>query len=223
MTSLPKLSQMSSEQNDALILALFERVQELQMRVDMNSRNSSKPPSSDGYSKPAPKSQRPQGQRSSGGQKGHPTHTLRQSLRVDKVITHAPPSHCSACRSRLQAGCVIDKRQVFEAANLRMQIIEHPLLLSTCACGQTHSGHWPGGINAPVQYGPRAKALVVHLNQHHLVPTARTSALMQDSFGLAINQASVIGCAAQAGGGHAQPHGRQHRRGATKRPRGARR
>jgi transposase len=50
-----------------------------------------------------------------------------------------------------------------------MQIIEHQLLRSTCACGQTHSGHWPGGINAPVQYGPCAKALVVHLNQHHLV------------------------------------------------------
>jgi transposase len=213
---------MSSEQNDALILALFERVQELQMRVDMNSRNSSKPPSSDGYSKPAPKSQRPQGQRSSGGQKGHPTHTLRQSLRVDKVITHAPPSHCSACRSRLQAGCIIDKRQVFEQPSCACRS------LSTSCCAAPVPAGKPtaatgGGINAPVQYGPRAKALVVHLNQHHLVPTARTSALMQDSFGLAINQASVIGCAAQAGGGQAQPHGRQHRRGATKRPRGARR
>jgi transposase len=56
MTSLPKLSEMSSDEKDALILWLFERVQELERRLAQNSRNSSKPPSSDGLHKPSPKS-----------------------------------------------------------------------------------------------------------------------------------------------------------------------
>ncbi len=198
MKGLLNLSQMSHEDKDGLILELLERVQRLEQRLALNSANSSKPPSSDGYRKPSPKSQRPLGQRTTGGQKGHPGHTLRQSQHVHQVIIHAPVLRCSACQSLLPAGRVIDKRQVFELPAVQAQIIEHQLLASTCACGQGHTGQWPRGVHAPVQYGARAKALVVHLNQHHLVPTARTSALMQDIFGLAISQASITGFAAQA-------------------------
>lgn len=198
MTSLPKLSEMSSEEKDALILWLFERVQELERRLALNSRNSSKPPSSDGYRKPAPKSQRPTGQRNSGGQAGHPGHTLRQSQHVDQIIVHGTANHCRACHSPLAQGQIIDKRQVFELPAVKAHIIEHQLMRSTCSCGQVHTGVWPQDIKAPVQYGPRAKALVVHLNQHHLVPIARTSALMQDIFGMAISQASIASFAAQA-------------------------
>ena len=197
MTNLPKLSEMSSEEKDALILCLFERVQELERRLALNSRNSSKPPSSDGYRKPAPKSQRPTGQRSTGGQAGHPGHTLRQSQHVDQTIIHSAAGHCRACQRPLAQGQIIDKRQVFELPPVKVRIIEHQLMRSICSCGQVHSGVWPQDIKAPVQYGPRAKALVVHLNQYHLVPSARTSALMQDIFCLPISQASIASFAAQ--------------------------
>ena len=53
---------------DARIRALEERVQSLENQRAKNSRNSSKPPSSDGFKKPAPKSLRKNGQRKSGGQ-----------------------------------------------------------------------------------------------------------------------------------------------------------
>ena len=59
-------------------------------------------------------------------------------------------------------------------------------------------GQFPEGLNAPTQYGERAKALVVHLNQHHLVPLERTCELMHDIFGLALSQASVQAFASQA-------------------------
>ena len=43
-------------ERDALIVALAGRVAELEARLGKNSQNSSKPPSSDGLAKPAPKS-----------------------------------------------------------------------------------------------------------------------------------------------------------------------
>ena len=51
-------------QRDALIAVLAARVSELEARLGMNSRNSSRPPSSDGLAKPAPKSlRRPSGRK----------------------------------------------------------------------------------------------------------------------------------------------------------------
>jgi transposase len=72
------LSQLSHNEKDALILmeqeqiaALQEAIKQVQSRLNMNSRNSSKPPSCDGMNKPAPKSLRIGGQKPTGGQKGH--------------------------------------------------------------------------------------------------------------------------------------------------------
>lgn len=72
------------------------------------------------------------------------------------------------------------------------------LMRSMCRCGAVHEGRWPEGVNAPAQYGERAKALVVHLNQHHLVPLERTCEVMKDIFGLALSQASVQAFTQQA-------------------------
>lgn len=205
MKSLPDLSQLSHAQKDELIGALWlmveqlqERVKALEDRLALNSKNSSKPPSSDGLSKPAPKSLRQSGQRPVGGQKGHSGNTLRQSEHVDQVINHHSEEFCTVCLSALMQHEVIDKRQVFELPELRAQVIEHRLIRSTCTCGAVHEGLFPGDINAPTQYGPRAKALVVHLNQYHLVPMKRTCEVMQDAFGLNVSEASVQAFGQQA-------------------------
>ena len=198
MQSLPDLSQLSPAQKDELILTLWqmvvqlqERVKALEERLALNSQNSSKPPSSDGLRKPAPKSLRPSGQRPVGGQKGHSGNTLRQSAHIDQVISHQSAALCTVCQATLVQHEVVDKRQVFELPVLRAQVTEHRLIRSSCSCGAVHLGVFPQGINAPTQYGPRAKALVVHLNQYHLLPMQRTCEVMQDAFGLNVSQASV--------------------------------
>ena len=205
MSSLPDLSELSHAQKDALIgqlwaqnqlltaqLALLqERIGQFEARLKLNSRNSSKPPSSDGLAKPAPKSLRLKGQRPVGGQKGHQGNTLRQSAQADEIIPHESTPTCPACQGEWSAHEVIDRRQVFELPVLRAQVTEHRLMRSTCRCGAVHEGRWPEGVNAPAQYGERAKALVTHLNQHHLVPLQRTCELMQDVFNLPLSQASV--------------------------------
>lgn len=180
------MAQLASQQKQIL---------ELQARLGKNSTNSSKPPSSDGLTKPAPKSLRVAGQRPVGAPKGHPGNTLKQSQAVDEVNQHFGPKQCSVCLSLLVKHDVIEHRQVFELPALRTQVIEHQSMRSLCsnpACGAVHEGVFPVDVVAPVQYGARLKAVCVNLNQQQFVPLARTCELMLDTFGVAVSETSVL-------------------------------
>ena len=211
MQTLSSLSRLSHAEKDALIFkqreqitALQEAVKQLQSRLNMSSRNSSKPPSSDGLDKPAPKSLRVAGQRPSGGQKGHPGSTLCQATQPDKIVIHSVPEQCKACQRKLTFAYLGETRQVFDLPSLQFEVTEHHAMQAICRCGQVHTGQFPVGVNAGVQYGPRAQAAMVHLNQNHAVSVQRTAALMQDFFGLTVSQATVVK-AAQTGAQILQP------------------
>jgi len=215
MQSLPDLTQLSHAQKDELIRMLWplqqqvadlmaqvvvmqERITQLEGRLAKNSKNSSKPPSSDGLSKPAPKSLRKPGLNPNGGQKGHDGNTLRQSTQVDEIVVHQGATCCRTCQREMVDYEVVETRQVFELPALRIHTIAHQQMRSTCICGAVHLGVWPEGVTAPAQYGVSVKAMAVHLNQHHLVPLARTAQLMQDLYGVSLSQASIQSFAQEA-------------------------
>jgi transposase len=205
MEELPDLDRLSHADKDDLIRALFAQVRaltaqvealtakvaDLEGRLAKNSRNSSKPPSSDGF-RPKPKSQRKAGQKPTGGQKGHAGHTLKKVAEVDHIETHAPPSHCDACQRPLSGLVIAETRQVFDIPLLHHETTEHQVLEARCTCGKVHRGEFPAEITAPVQYGPRIKAAVVHLTHHHMMPVARTGDLVGDLFGLPLSDATVL-------------------------------
>jgi transposase len=209
MEALPDLDRLSVAEKDALIrelwplralvadwsaqvAALTARVSELQGRLAQNSRNSSKPPSSDGLNKPKPKSLRQAGQRPTGGQQGHQGHTLEQVAHPDRIETHAPATHCEVCGRPLGEAATAEIRQVFDLPPLHCEVTEHRVLEARCVCGKVHRGAFPAAVAAPVQYGPRAKAAVVHLTHRHMLPVARTGALLGDLFGLPMSDATVL-------------------------------
>lgn len=81
------------------IAVLEERVEGLENQCRKNSRNSSKPPSSDGF-KPRPKSLRSKSERHSGGQAGHSGKTLEWSSQVDQVEQYRVAA-CETCGASL--------------------------------------------------------------------------------------------------------------------------
>ena len=72
------------------IETLTEKIAYLEEKLNKNSRNSSKPPSSDGYSKPKPKSLRPKSEKKAGGQKGHKSSNLSVPKKIDRTVSHYP-------------------------------------------------------------------------------------------------------------------------------------
>lgn len=215
MDNLPDLERLSVAEKDDLIRELWPlrawvrqlseqvamltaKVAELEGRLAQNSRNSSKPPSSDGLNRPKPKSPRQLGQNPNGGQKGHPGHTLKKTAEPDHVEVHGPSEHCHACGCLLTNGVVVETRQVFDIPPLRHEVTEHRVLEAVCSCGKAHRGLFPAEVSAPVQYGPRVMAAVVHLTHHHMMPVSRTGDLMGDLFGLPLSDATVLAIHAQA-------------------------
>ena len=75
---------------------LEARIVDLEARLRTSSRNASKPPSSDGYAKPAPKSRRRRSWRKPGKQPGASGQHLAQVADPDEVVTHSP-ERCSGC------------------------------------------------------------------------------------------------------------------------------
>jgi transposase len=171
--------------------SLENRIETLENQVKKNSRNSSKPPSSDGFKKRT-KSLRSKSDRPSGGQPGHSGSTLAWSESIDEIIEHSP-SLCEGCGSSLVAVDVSDfeQRQVYEIPALRLQITEHQCHEKCCPnCGQLNRGSFPSHVSAPVQYGPRVKGLMVYLMEAQLLPTHRAAELMEDLFECSLSEGS---------------------------------
>ena len=177
---------------DGRIDALEERIRHLENQLAKNSNNSSKPPSSDGYKKPAPKSLRKKGERKSGGQPGHTGHTLERVDEPDHIEVH-PVKQCECCGLPLadQRAESLEKRQVHDLPPLRLMVTEHQAETKVCACGHRSKAAFPGGVNAPVQYGPAIQAAAVYLKNYQHLPYARTRELLGDFFGCPISEGTL--------------------------------
>jgi transposase len=163
----------------AQIATLTARVAELERRLGLNSRNSSKPPSSDGLSKPPPKSLRSTSGRRPGKQPGAPGSTLRQVQDPDEIVEHRP-DRCRGCATGLDdaVGVGVGVRQVFDVPPGRLRVVEHRLRSCRCrGCGVVTTASAPDGVNAPVQYGPQIAAVVVYLIVRQHLPVARAAEL----------------------------------------------
>lgn len=173
---------------------LQRKVQELEDRLNQNSRNSHKPPSSDGLRKPAlpPKNK---GKR--GGQTGHKGKTLKMVEQADEAI-ELKPAVCLACRQDFgpDVEAVMEgRRQVFELPPTHLYVREYQRFRCTCPrCGHLNRADFPTEVSAPVQYGPRVKALVTLLHQGGCLSVCKIQSLFEDLFSAPLNEATIQEC-----------------------------
>lgn len=171
--------------------ALKARVAELESRLQRDSHNSHRPPSSDGLRK-RPALPKPAG-RKRGGQPGHPGKTLTMIPHPDHTIV-CPPAMCS-CGVSFQdmPGTVIERRQVFELPEPKLAVTEYQRLQCQCpGCGRLRAGDFPTTVTAPTQYGVGVSALVTMLNTAYAMPFKKIQRLITDLYGYAINERTLI-------------------------------
>jgi transposase len=178
--------------------SLRDKAQVLEERAAKDSHNSSKPPSSDGLAKPRPKSLRPPSNRPTGGQPGHPGHTLRMVEEPDRTIRY-PVESCSDCGRSLaqQAADRVERRQVFDLPEPKLEVTEHQAEVKICICGCVNRAVFPPEAAAPVQYGSRLKSVVVYLKDYQLLPFDRLSEIMRDLFACdTFSEGTLANCSA---------------------------
>ena len=184
----------------ALVRTLILKVSELEAenkdlrgRLNLNSQNSSKPPSSDGLKKkPKPAFPRqPKGKQ--GGQAKHQGDTLKMVANPDSVeVLRAEKCPCGHDLSG-QSFKVLKRRQLFEIPQPKLNITEYQTTEVVCPkCGKVHVSEFPEGINAPTQYGLRARLLVSLLNTGCKLSVKSTSDLFLDLFGYKMNESTIV-------------------------------
>lgn len=185
-------------QLETQVAALQARVHTLETQQGKDSHNSSKPPSTDA-SHLAPRRtrslRRPSG-RPSGGQPGHPGHTLAWCDTPDTVVSHAPTA-CAQCTQPFAAPPpqrrIAARRQVTEVPPLQCHVTEHVAEGWTCAvCGHETVGVFPRDARTAVQYGPRLRAVAVYLTSYHLLPLGRTTECLRDLYGCAMSAGAIL-------------------------------
>lgn len=179
-----------------------ERIIELEAQIARSSRNSSQPPSADGFVKPAPKSQRRRTGRKPGGQDGHPGRTRAQTADPDHVVEHQPPA-CEGCGADLagapRTGMV--RRQIVDLPPIKPTVTEHQMIECTCACGKATRAGAPQGVNAPVQFGANVRATICYLYLGQFLSAKRTAQALSDLLGCALSAGTVISTARRAAAG----------------------
>jgi len=198
MTDLPNEIETLRTINKALreqIEQLKAEIAELCRRLGLDSTNSSKPPSSDGYKKKTTKPGIPKDEtRANGGQTGHKGKTLERVANPDHVEIHLP-GQCQCCGRHFTQGDaheVIQSRQVFDLPEPKLEITEHQIARVEC-CGLLQCGKYPATVNAAVQYGPGVKAFVSSLSVAHKMPLEQISQLFEDMYGYDLNSSTVLG------------------------------
>ena len=145
---------------------LSERIEQLEAKLNQNSQNSNKPPSSDApYDKP--KRERKKTKRKRGAQKGHKGH--KQTLLEPTKTVALKPEVCDC------GNCSLDPHhrmvpyythQEIELPEIKMDITHYVLYQSQCdKCGKILKAPLPKEHSTG--YGPRLSALIAEMSGVH--------------------------------------------------------
>jgi transposase len=177
-------------------------IAELRARLAQTSRNSSRPPSSDGLAKQPAETEKSKKERSlrrrsgrkPGGQPGHEGHHLERREVPDEEKVH-PLSECDGCGADLSGSPIVESqsRQVLDLPEMpRLWCVQHWVQKRLCpCCGKLCASSFPAEARAPVCYGPRIRALGIYLVCYQHLPWERAAKLLTDWLGAEVSVGSL--------------------------------
>ncbi len=186
---------------EAQVENLRALVVELRRRLDADSSNSSRPPSSDSpFRRPPPKTSAmpPEDDgpaRKRGKQRGAAGKNRRQVDNPDEQIG-VEPLACTGCGAGLADAPLlrIYRRQVFEASPPPPpRVIQYDVAERRCGCcGQVNQGQAPRFVTGRVQWGPSVSARAVLATIGHHLPYGRAAALLETLAGLPVSTGFLV-------------------------------
>jgi len=175
-----------SSATKSLIELLILIISLLANRLNLNSKNSSKPPSSDPNRK---KTSKEKTDKKPGGQKGHLGKTLEKIENPDKRVV------ITVDRSGLPQGNYkevgYEVRQVFDIDITRM-VTEYQAQILEDDKGKRYIAPFPSGATKAVQYGASVKAHSVYMSQFQLIPYNRIKDYFADQLGIPVSAGSIF-------------------------------
>jgi transposase len=185
------------QSKDKIIAEQKLQIEELTQKLNQNSNNSHKPPSSDGYRKAS--TPRKEGGKQ-GGQEGHIGKSIERRAATEEKVVKVETDQCE-CGSDLTdtESSIAEVRQVIDIPIQVLDVINYNQEKKVCTqCGKVHLGVFPKGVEGPVQYGNNTKTLAVLLGHDYKIPVKRISQLLGDLYGIMPNVSTIIGYSQKA-------------------------
>jgi len=165
-----------------MVERLEERIKELESKLNMNSTNSSQPPSTDNKLTKKKKPSNSTSKKKRGAQTGHKGKSLKIVALPDETEVLLPKS-CSCCGSSLKhrESLKHEKRQLFDLPDVKMNVIEYQAHSLECKeCHTINKAEFPDNIKAVTQYGDNLKSSINYLNAYQMLPYERISETIED-------------------------------------------
>jgi transposase len=180
-----------------------QRIKKLEEQVSKNSRNSSKPPSTDSPFKNKDNSKK---STKIDAKKKRPGRTLSQVSEPDEIM-QCKVDCCEHCHRNLSDidSKEIDKRQVTDLPQIKAITTEYQGEVKECPyCHKITRATFPDGVTHKAQYGSGVQAVAVYLRNYQLIPLERTIELFRDLLGINLSEGTIVNmttrCADQLSG-----------------------
>lgn len=172
--------------------ALEKENTELKRRLNINSKNSNLPPSSDRFK--SKKNLREKSNKKPGGQVGHTGKTLLM-VKEPNHTQLVEKSNCDLCNHSLKEGKIYKtyKRQVFDLPELpKIEVTEYKSPGKICPCCEhKNPPFFPENVKNNTQYGANIESLIIYFHDYQLLPFERVTEIFHDLFGIPISAGTI--------------------------------
>ena len=181
-------------QQHEFIGQLIKRVEELETKLGQNSKNSNRPPSTDGPQ--VNREKRTSRGRQPGGQAGHEG-KHRELLPVEEMdhVHNFYPDQCEKCSLLLNHDSAREtptpiRHQVFEIPEIKPIRTEYRCHEIECSCGHRTRASLPPEV-VQSNFGPRVHAFVSYLTSSHFGTRRGAREILDTVFGIDISLGSI--------------------------------